>query len=508
MNILVLLFVCFSFWNNNSTSSFSQYLSSQGKELHYHGTILDYQNGDSLRIQYDDEGIRSGLSEHSLITLWVDPDSMGKFKFDLPSYGHLSRMVMLFKRHIHGVGLIYDGIVEPGDDININITMNEQYDVSALYSGPGSAKYQCQGQIPSIWTYSAQVLPYRRIYSSRNWLDSFYNRVNKFELDNLAILNNFKSKISPIVYKLLYEEVKANFRNLFVSDIEDLLCSDTVGIQGSALTPGFRKELIANYKNKFMLGVDTSNSLILQRSWAWRSYVINKIQTDYYVKFGRKPTLKKVFEKIAQEYKGVLFDRLIGQLMFYPFSISWGLTSSSEQFQYCMEEGFKLTKSPYIKKAFLAKAVLAKGKEAYDFSYIDTSGNNVELSSFKGKVVMVDCWFTGCTGCAMFYERFKDSLAPAFKGNKDFKVISINLDENKKTWINSLYKDIYTNPSDINLFANAKGFKTGLLDYYKIDGAPFTLLIDKNGKILLSGLGGFPDTNTDVKKIIQSALQQ
>jgi hypothetical protein len=131
----------------------------------------------------------------------------------------------------------------------------------------------------------------------------------------------------------------------------------------------------------------------------------------------------------------------------------------------------------------------------------------VSQTDYLGKVIMIDCWYTGCTGCAIYYRHFKDNIEPYFRDSQNFKVISINLDPNKKIWLKSIYENRYTDVEHINLFAAAKEYiHSDFLDHYGISGAPFTLLIDKNGKILLWALGGFGETDTKLRKIITGAL--
>jgi thiol-disulfide isomerase/thioredoxin len=41
----------------------------------------------------------------------------------------------------------------------------------------------------------------------------------------------------------------------------------------------------------------------------------------------------------------------------------------------------------------------ASTERAPDFTRVDATGQKVRLSKYKGKVVLVECWATWCTGC-------------------------------------------------------------------------------------------------------------
>ena len=78
--------------------------------------------------------------------------------------------------------------------------------------------------------------------------------------------------------------------------------------------------------------------------------------------------------------------------------------------------------------AFLAVSVnaadVAKGP-APDFTLKSTAGQNVKLSDFKGKVVLINMWASWCGPCRQEMP-ILDKLA---KDNKDLVVLGVNQDE-------------------------------------------------------------------------------
>ncbi|MGA7721988.1 MAG: TlpA disulfide reductase family protein [Ignavibacteriaceae bacterium] len=120
---------------------------------------------------------------------------------------------------------------------------------------------------------------------------------------------------------------------------------------------------------------------------------------------------------------------------------------------------------------------LNPGDKAPNFYLPDQNNQYVNLTDYKGKVILLNFWFPGCVPCLKEIP-FEKKLEEDFKG-KNFSLINICMQTPKEYWIKSLSQ---FNLEGINLFA-AGNWENNIIKNYFINRWPHYTLIDKNGNI-------------------------
>lgn len=122
-----------------------------------------------------------------------------------------------------------------------------------------------------------------------------------------------------------------------------------------------------------------------------------------------------------------------------------------------------------------------EGNYAPDFTLKDLSGKEVQLSTLKGKVVLLNFWATWCPPCREEIPSMM-RLNQVMQG-KPFQMLAVSIDEGGKEAVEAFYRKQNASLPTL-LDGDSKVARR-----YGTTGVPETFVIDKKGLILKKVIG-------------------
>lgn len=126
----------------------------------------------------------------------------------------------------------------------------------------------------------------------------------------------------------------------------------------------------------------------------------------------------------------------------------------------------------------------------------DLDGEEHQLFDYKGKVILLDFWGTGCVPCRKQNKEEFPRLMEKYN-EEDFVLISYSLDKERKWWEKASKEDKinWINISDL------VGMKSENVQKYAVTAIPNSFLIDKNGTVVKSFVGFYEGENSIEREI-------
>lgn len=140
---------------------------------------------------------------------------------------------------------------------------------------------------------------------------------------------------------------------------------------------------------------------------------------------------------------------------------------------------------------------VAVGNPSVDFTSVTPSGEELSLSDFRGKYVLINFWASWCPYCREenpYLVKTYNSLQ-----SDDFEILSVSLDREKDAWVKGIEDDNMPWPQVSDL----KGWNNDAADLYVVRSIPQNVLINPDGTIIDRNLGHV-ELESRLKQLLQS----
>lgn len=140
-----------------------------------------------------------------------------------------------------------------------------------------------------------------------------------------------------------------------------------------------------------------------------------------------------------------------------------------------------------------------KGQPAPDFTLTDLEGNEVSLSSLRGKVVFLDFWATWCPPCKASLPHTQAFSQHEKAKSGDLVVLAVNAQEEPE----AVKRFMQENGYSFRVLLDRQG---SVLNAFRVQGIPTFVLIDREGKVSQVWVGFAPGTEKQMEEAVQKML--
>ena len=148
------------------------------------------------------------------------------------------------------------------------------------------------------------------------------------------------------------------------------------------------------------------------------------------------------------------------------------------------------------------------GVQIPDINFLDIENQTITLSQFRDKnVVLIDFWASWCVPCRKSFPHLKEIYSKYHP--KGLEIIAVAYgDFNMETWKEAIKQE------KINMWYNATTtFRSGeinnksIIDNIFVPAIPFTLLVDKTGRIIYRNIGYSKESEESLDKLLSKTFE-
>jgi thiol-disulfide isomerase/thioredoxin len=353
------------------------------------------------------------------------------------------------------------------------------FGLSGFASAQALKPFTIKGTLPAT---SSGYIYLNYLHDNKQWLtdscklnNGFFSITGNLASPQISTLSYKKSRVSVFIEPVIISVVSAS---------DDLQSAKITG----SISQRENEILIARLnrvERRWKVTLDTMQRISKRnfkqfsemREWVYAPYFadIAEVNTVFYNQY---PTSYATACSIAYDTRDIGTDTL---KMYY------------NRFTEKMKQGLY---GNLIYEQLEKRKTAAVGKSAPVFARTDINGAKLDLTSFRGKYVLLDFWASWCVPCRKGNPHLKE-LYTTYK-DKNFEIIGIASDDNTTSaWRKAVTTD---GLPWLHILDGLEENKLGKI--YSVDYLPTKVLIDKNGKII----GRYGEESDELDKKLKSLL--
>lgn len=423
----------------------------------------------------------------------------GRFGFRVPLIKAVQYCILAGKKQLVPGGKLFQKpednllfylsprFLEEGDSLTI-VQEKEQW----RFSGKGAEKFEFLEEVSYRMKHDPAA-PHHSfaMMGTPEAMDRLITGKEKVLRYKLGLLQKYQSRLSPLAYTILTADLAGaelgscyRMSSYFERPQRDTLLA-------------LYREKISRMEKNVLPGASPDVAL----SAAFPEMLLEKmIAEDRYRYYLGGPSGKdsvsffsgaNMLEHLKRERKSLLRDKLLYLYVYRSLD-----ARGQGRLGYLLQHAPAYIHDPALRSLvddFAAR--FSKGQPVQDFAMEDTLGNLVRLSDFRGKVVFIDIWFTGCGACKLVSKAMPE-VEESFKGDTNIVFLNISIDRNKALWKNSIQRDTirdlslgyqwpgahYSGNRTKYLYTAGRGEDDPFISQYVTHGYPTLLLIGRSGR--------------------------
>ncbi len=442
---------------------------------------------------------------------------------NIPKWKWHTSIPIYVRGNFLGYRSVFSLVLEPGDSVRIEYEGNNM-----TFTGRGADKCQLiyllqriKDSLAGLPEYHRQLTLWPRFKSVKNFMiwDSYLNTMLRC---CTPLVESYKSFLSPFAFNAIKV-------NLFTW-IEDARIQAFLTLRGQAPQQSRKgNDPIVN-----QAGLSNSDLIVMYDSmfnspaahWLQYeaplvtdpAYLYHKIILDVYREkkmfFKESDTsildrekYEMFYNAAKKKYKGIIREAVLSYIFWYTRGAFYkvGFTPEIEKI---LADYYSQSKYPeykeYTRKSELEQRTRHNKRVAPDFSLKDAYGQVFTQEKLKGKVAIIDFWYTGCVGCVEMKSALNE-VKLHFKGDSNVVFVSISIDENKDIWLKNIIQKKNGDSHNIDIYTGGKGSSHEVIKRYGVAGYPSLHIINPFNKVLYAKQA--PDLNDEERGRLLELIQ-